>query len=50
MRTVSLRQRLRAWLSRAFYGENSQIRKPTAEEYRAITRGRGRGWRDRGHG
>ncbi|WP_399894329.1 cytochrome bc complex cytochrome b subunit [Streptomyces sp. BBFR51] len=31
-------QRLRVRLSRGFYGENSQIRKPTEEEYKEITR------------
>ncbi|MET8331063.1 cytochrome bc complex cytochrome b subunit [Streptomyces sp. NPDC005181] len=33
----SLTQRLRARLSRSFYGEGTQITKPTAQEYKEIT-------------
>ncbi|MFI6274525.1 cytochrome bc complex cytochrome b subunit [Streptomyces sp. NPDC050988] len=32
-----LARRLHAWLSRSFYGEGTQIAKPTAQEYKEIT-------------
>ncbi|MBX7554589.1 ubiquinol-cytochrome c reductase cytochrome b subunit [Streptomyces sp. tea 10] len=38
--TVRVTGKLRARLSRAFYGEGAQITKPTAEEYQQITGGR----------
>jgi ubiquinol-cytochrome c reductase cytochrome b subunit len=40
-RKVSAGGRLRARLSRGYFGEQSQIPKPTAEEYREITSGHG---------
>jgi ubiquinol-cytochrome c reductase cytochrome b subunit len=40
-RKVTGSQRLRAKLSKAYYGEDSQIPKPTVEEYREITSGHG---------
>ncbi|MEU2245807.1 ubiquinol-cytochrome c reductase cytochrome b subunit [Streptomyces sp. NPDC019224] len=40
-RKVSGLQKLRARLSKSMYGENSQIAKPTAEEYKEITSGHG---------
>ena len=35
------REKLRAKLSKAYYGEDSQIPKPTVEEYKEITSGHG---------
>ncbi|OKJ42456.1 cytochrome bc1 complex cytochrome b subunit [Streptomyces sp. CB01580] len=40
-RKVSAMQKLRARLSKGFYGENNQIAKPTVEEYKEITSGHG---------
>ncbi|GAB2595056.1 cytochrome bc complex cytochrome b subunit [Streptomyces capparidis] len=40
-RKVTLSQKLRAKLSKGFYGESSQIPKPTAEEHAEITSGHG---------
>lgn len=40
-RTVSRTQKLRAKLSRGYYGEDNQIPKPTVEEYKEITSGHG---------
>jgi ubiquinol-cytochrome c reductase cytochrome b subunit len=40
-RKVTLSQKLRAKLSKGFYGEGSQIPKPTAEEHAEITSGHG---------
>ncbi|WP_326599453.1 cytochrome bc1 complex cytochrome b subunit [Streptomyces sp. NBC_01803] len=40
-RKVSPLERLRARISRGYFGEHAQISKPTAEEYRAITSGEG---------
>ena len=40
-RKVKGSQKLRARLSRGYFGEESQIPKPTAEEYREITSGHG---------
>jgi ubiquinol-cytochrome c reductase cytochrome b subunit len=40
-RKVKGPQKLRAKLSNAYYGEDSQIPKPTAEEYKEITSGHG---------
>ena len=34
-------QKLRAKLSKGYYGEGNQIPKPTAEEYKEITSGHG---------
>ncbi len=34
-------QKLRAKLSKGYYGEDNQIAKPTAEEYKEITSGHG---------
>ncbi|NGO10517.1 cytochrome bc complex cytochrome b subunit [Streptomyces sp. HC44] len=40
-RKVKAPQKLRSKLSKAYYGEDSQIPKPSAEEYREITSGHG---------
>ncbi|MGW3627170.1 cytochrome bc1 complex cytochrome b subunit [Streptomyces sp. NPDC000880] len=40
-RKVKLTEKLRAKLSKAFYGPDSQIPKPTVEEYKEITSGHG---------
>ncbi|MGW2845472.1 ubiquinol-cytochrome c reductase cytochrome b subunit, partial [Streptomyces sp. NPDC001274] len=40
-RKVSVLQKLRARLSKGLYGEDNQIAKPTAEEYKEITSGHG---------
>ena len=40
-RKVSLAQKLRARLSKGYYGEDNQIAKPTVEEYKEITSGHG---------
>ncbi|GAB2959955.1 cytochrome bc complex cytochrome b subunit [Streptomyces pseudoechinosporeus] len=40
-RKVKAPQKLKSKLSKAYYGEDSQIPKPTAEEYREITSGHG---------
>ncbi|WP_055586138.1 cytochrome bc1 complex cytochrome b subunit [Peterkaempfera griseoplana] len=40
-RKVSLTQKLRAKLSRGYFGDEGQIPKPSAEEYREITSGHG---------
>ncbi|WP_335931744.1 cytochrome bc1 complex cytochrome b subunit [Streptomyces sp. PTD5-9] len=40
-RKVSALQKLRARLSKGYYGENNQIAKPTVEEYKEITSGHG---------
>ncbi|WUS96620.1 cytochrome bc complex cytochrome b subunit [Streptomyces sp. NBC_00708] len=40
-RKVSALTKIRARLSKSLYGENSQIAKPTAEEYKEITSGHG---------
>ncbi|MER7036073.1 ubiquinol-cytochrome c reductase cytochrome b subunit, partial [Streptomyces albidoflavus] len=40
-RKPSALQKLRARLSRSYYGEGNQIPKPTAEEYKEITSGHG---------
>jgi ubiquinol-cytochrome c reductase cytochrome b subunit len=40
-RKVKLTQKLRAKLSKGYYGGDSQIPKPTAEEYKEITSGHG---------
>lgn len=40
-RKPSALQKLRARLSKSYYGENNQIAKPTAEEYKEITSGHG---------
>ncbi|GGX53460.1 cytochrome bc1 complex cytochrome b subunit [Streptomyces minutiscleroticus] len=40
-RKVKRSEKLRAKLSESYYGEDSQIAKPTAEEYREITSGHG---------
>ncbi|WP_327188167.1 cytochrome bc1 complex cytochrome b subunit [Streptomyces sp. NBC_01334] len=40
-RPVTRAQKLRARLSKAYYGADGQISKPTAEEYEEITSGRG---------
>ncbi|WP_409472677.1 cytochrome bc1 complex cytochrome b subunit [Streptomyces sp. HC307] len=42
-RSVTVSQRVRARLSRAMFGPDSHIPKPTPEEYREITRGGGHG-------
>ncbi|MEU3503202.1 hypothetical protein ABZ726_21425 [Streptomyces hundungensis] len=38
---ISRTQKLRAKLSKGYYGEGNQIPKPTAEEYQEITSGHG---------
>ncbi|MEU6082040.1 ubiquinol-cytochrome c reductase cytochrome b subunit, partial [Streptomyces sp. NPDC047108] len=40
-RKIKRTQKLRARMSKGFYGQDSQIAKPTAEEYREITEGHG---------
>lgn len=40
-RKVPAMQRLRAKLSKGYFGEHNQIEKPTAEEYKEITSGHG---------
>ncbi|CAM5499930.1 Cytochrome bc1 complex cytochrome b subunit OS=Streptomyces cyaneofuscatus OX=66883 GN=G3I52_17685 PE=4 SV=1 [Streptomyces cyaneofuscatus] len=40
-RKISPVQKLRAKLSKGYYGENNQIAKPTAEEYKEISEGHG---------
>ncbi|MFF3151146.1 ubiquinol-cytochrome c reductase cytochrome b subunit, partial [Streptomyces sp. NPDC057927] len=40
-RKVKGSERLRSKLSEGFYGEESQIPKPTVEEYKEITSGHG---------
>ncbi|UCM87422.1 cytochrome bc1 complex cytochrome b subunit [Streptomyces marincola] len=40
-RKVSPLERLRVRINRGYFGENAQIAKPTAEEYKAITSGHG---------
>ena len=40
-RKVGAMERLRVKLNRSYYGEDSQIAKPTAEEYKEITSGHG---------
>jgi ubiquinol-cytochrome c reductase cytochrome b subunit len=40
-RKVGVTQKLRAKLSNAYYGEDSQVQKPTVEEYKEITSGHG---------
>ena len=40
-RKVNAAEKLRAKLSKGYYGEDSQIPKPTAEEYKEITSGHG---------
>ncbi|MFG2191208.1 cytochrome bc complex cytochrome b subunit [Streptomyces sp. NPDC048639] len=40
-RKIKRTQKLRARMSRGFYGRDSQIAKPSAEEYREITEGHG---------
>ncbi|AWW40088.1 ubiquinol-cytochrome c reductase cytochrome b subunit [Streptomyces sp. AS58] len=44
-RRVTVSQRLRARLSRAMFGPDSRVPKPTPQEYREITRGDGHGHR-----
>ncbi|MFD5569374.1 cytochrome bc1 complex cytochrome b subunit [Streptomyces cadmiisoli] len=44
-RRVTVSQRLRARLSRALFGPDSRVPKPTPQEYREITRGDGHGHR-----
>ncbi|MCZ2524468.1 cytochrome bc complex cytochrome b subunit [Streptomyces sp. NPDC059506] len=41
VRKAGMAQKLRAKLSRGFYGEDNQIPKPTADEYKEITSGHG---------
>nr|MDT0527074.1 ubiquinol-cytochrome c reductase cytochrome b subunit [Streptomyces sp. DSM 41633] len=40
-RKISPVQRVRAKLSKGYFGEKNQIAKPTAEEYKEITDGHG---------
>ncbi|HJX88175.1 MAG TPA: hypothetical protein VJ277_11490, partial [Gemmatimonadales bacterium] len=40
-RRLSATQKLRARLSKGYYGEGTQIAKPTAEEYKEISSGHG---------
>lgn len=40
-RKVSRLTRVRAKLSKGYYGEHNQIEKPTADEYKEITSGHG---------